>query len=178
MYGVTKLFGELMGRFYNKKFDLDFRAVRFPPIISPGVKTMAVAQCIPWSIEHAAKGEPYDLWLEPTFKVGILYYKDAARALTMVHDAPREKITTMCYNVAGDYLSSMQEFVDTIKKHISGAEIGFNPDPDIMKALGSEVPPMDDSKAREEWNWEARYILDAMIEDFIKELQTNESLYQ
>jgi len=30
LYGATKLFGELLGRFYATRYGLDFRAVRFP----------------------------------------------------------------------------------------------------------------------------------------------------
>jgi nucleoside-diphosphate-sugar epimerase len=36
-YGCTKVFAELLGRFYRRKFDLDFRAVRFPSVVGPGV---------------------------------------------------------------------------------------------------------------------------------------------
>ena len=31
MYGATKVFGELLGRVYARKYGIDFRGVRFPP---------------------------------------------------------------------------------------------------------------------------------------------------
>jgi threonine 3-dehydrogenase len=34
MYGVTKVAGELLGAYYNTRYGLDFRAVRFPGLIS------------------------------------------------------------------------------------------------------------------------------------------------
>jgi nucleoside-diphosphate-sugar epimerase len=43
-YGCTKVFSELMGRFYKRKFGLDFRGVRYPAIVGPGVKTPGVVQ--------------------------------------------------------------------------------------------------------------------------------------
>ena len=35
-YGVTKLFQEGTGRFFKKKYGVDFRAIRYPAIIGPG----------------------------------------------------------------------------------------------------------------------------------------------
>ncbi len=39
VYGVSKLYCEGLGRFYRTKFDLDFRSVRYPVVIGPGVTT-------------------------------------------------------------------------------------------------------------------------------------------
>jgi nucleoside-diphosphate-sugar epimerase len=178
LYGVTKVFGELLGRFYNKKFNLDFRAIRYSVVVAPGVKTMGVAQCLPWAVEHAIKGIPYDLWLEPEFSVAVLYYKDAARATIMLHDVPQEQIQTMCYNVIGINLPSVQDFVNVIKKQIPEAKIGFKPDSGIMQALKGQTRAFDESRAREEWEWGPKYTVDAMIQDFIAEVRTNKELYE
>ncbi len=34
MYGVSKVFNEQLGTYYNKKFGLDFRCIRYPGVIS------------------------------------------------------------------------------------------------------------------------------------------------
>ncbi len=40
-YGCTKVFSELMGLFYRRKYGLDFRGVRYPSIVGPGSKHLA-----------------------------------------------------------------------------------------------------------------------------------------
>ena len=58
-YGITKVFGELTGAFYKRKYGLDFRELRYPSIVGPGVKTPGVVQYTFWVIEECAKGNPF-----------------------------------------------------------------------------------------------------------------------
>ncbi len=55
-YGACKLFGENMGVFYRNKYGLDYRGIRYPPIVGTGVRSRGVTQYISWSIEESAKG--------------------------------------------------------------------------------------------------------------------------
>jgi threonine 3-dehydrogenase len=60
-YGATKVFCEHMGLFYKRKYGLDFRGLRYPSIVGPGVKTPGMAQFTSWAIEESVKGNPFTI---------------------------------------------------------------------------------------------------------------------
>jgi nucleoside-diphosphate-sugar epimerase len=165
MYGLTKLFGEHLGRFYWKKFGLDFRAVRYPTVVGPGAKTRHMSQYMPWMIEHSLADKPFEVWVEEDCRNPCIYYKDAANALLMLHDAPREKIRTRIYNLAGISLTA-REFADIVREHVRSARITFKPDPEVVKMLGKGFGIIDESPAKKEWGWKMRYDMEEMIRDF------------
>ncbi len=179
MYGSTKVFCELLGRFYARKFDLDFRGVRIPSVVGPGAKTahMSIYNC--WAIEEALKGQPYKLLCEPETRCPVIYFKDAGRALWLLAMAERSQIKTRIYNLAGIVPSfSAEELVALIRDRIPEARLTFNPDPatvELLKELGSLI--LDDECARSEWGWEIAYPLEEMVDDFIKEFEEHTSWY-
>ncbi len=171
MYGLTKLFGELLGRFYAKKFEIDFRAVRYPTVVGLGAKTKHMSQYMAWMIENSLENKPFEVWVEEDTRNPCIYYKDAANALIMLHDAPKANIKTKVYNLAGISLIA-KEFVDTVKKHIPDAHITFKPDPVAVDLLGKGMGIIDESCAKNEWGWKLEYSIDEMIEDMKKEFRS------
>jgi nucleoside-diphosphate-sugar epimerase len=179
IYGTTKLFGELLGRYYRKKYELDFRAIRFPSVIGPGAKTAHVTIFNSWALEKAFYKEPYSIFVEPDIRFPCLYFKDAARSLLQLETAPAESIKMICYLLAGvQPMISAGELVAEIKKHFPHANLDFRPDPfamDYHRRFQGII--YDDSVAGKEWNWKMRYSLEEMVTDFIAELKNNPGRY-
>jgi len=179
MYGVTKVFGELLGRFYSRKFDLDFRGVRLPSVVGPGSKIAHMSIYNAWTIEEPLKGHAYELRCEPETKCPVIYFKDVVRALELLAQANRSQISTMIYNLAGiSPPFSARELVASVCAHMPEARLTFNPDPDIMELL-REIGRLkiNDSRAQSEWGWHISYGLEEMVEDFIREFNKNRSWY-
>jgi threonine 3-dehydrogenase len=177
-YGATKVFSELMGQFYRRKFGLDFRGVRYPSIVGPGVKTPGVVQYTSWMIEESVKGNPYMVYVSPEAQTPVMYFKDAALAVIKLANAPRENIQMVNYLVAGAKpVATARELAEIVKSRIPGAKIDFNPDVEIQKILDKLLHPVDDSIAQKDWGWKAEYNQEKIVDDFIAEMKTNPQRY-
>lgn len=72
------------------------------------------------------------------------------------------------FNVTAMSLSA-EELAAEIKKHIPEFEIDYQPD--FRQAIADSWPEsIDDSAAREEWDWSPQYDLARMTEDMIRVL--------
>jgi threonine 3-dehydrogenase len=171
MYGSCKVFGELMGRFYTRRFGLDFRGIRLPSVVGPFSTAVHMSSYNCWAIEKPLRGRAYALPVEPETKVPAIYFKDAARALLLLADTDKERITTAVYNLAGitpPYTA--RQLGDAVVAKVPQAKLSFAPDAQVM-ALLKEIGQMQisDEKARQDWGWEISFNLDEMVDDFIQE---------
>jgi threonine 3-dehydrogenase len=175
-YGACKLFGENMGRFYRRKYGIDYRCVRFPSIVGPGVRTPGSVQYTSWVIEYAAKGVPFTIWARPETRVPILYFKDAALAIIALAEAPADRIKMVNYVLSGPRPTAL-DLVTLVKERFPDAQINFEVDEEIQARLDNAMRPIDDRFAREEWGWQPTYGVDAMIDDFLAELSQHPQRY-
>jgi threonine 3-dehydrogenase len=180
MYGSTKVFAELLGRFYRTKYGIDFRAVRYPSVIGPGGRTAHISIYNAWAVEKAFLGEPYEIFVEPHIRCPVLYFKDAARALLMLEAAPAEAMKTVCYLLAGiQPMNSAEELVAEIKKHFPQAPLSYKPDPLAMEFhRKNQGVTYDDQCARKEWGWKVEYSFPKMVADFYTELKAYPERYR
>ncbi|MCF8082877.1 MAG: NAD-dependent epimerase/dehydratase family protein [Deltaproteobacteria bacterium] len=178
-YGCTKVFCEHMGLFYKRKYGLDFRGIRYPSIVGPGVKTPGVVQYTSWAIEESVKGSPYTIYVQPETRCPVMYFKDAAIAMVKVAEAPAENIQMVNYIIAGAKpIASAQELADIIRDRIPSAQIDFEPDLELQKVLDKLLLPIDDRIAREEWGWESQYDQERIVDDFIMEMKNHPERYE
>lgn len=179
LYGATKVFGEHLGLFYKRKYGIDFRGLRYPSIIGPGVRSPGIVQYTSWVIEESAKGNPYTLRVSPGMRVPVMYIKEAGQAAVQLAEAPDADIKTVVYNVDGvKPTPTAQELVDAVKRNVPGAKIEFDVDADLQAILDSAIKMMDDSRARTEWGWNPTYDLNRIVKEFVAELVQNPDQYR
>jgi len=173
MYGVTKVFGELLGLYYYRRYGIDFRGIRFPQLVGPGIKSEGYGQYIPKMIVAALKGIPFEAWVAPETSIPVMYIKDAIRCLLELFEADEHQIRTRIYCV-GQIVPSPTAgiLLEEIRKNVKDVSITFKPDLRAMEVLRSIPRKLDDQNARAEWNWLIHYGLKEMVEDFIEEFNT------
>ncbi|MCK9302729.1 MAG: NAD-dependent epimerase/dehydratase family protein [Bacteroidales bacterium] len=172
MYGVTKVSAELLGDYYNKKFGVDSRGVRFPGIISnvtlPGGGTTDYAVEIYYKAVETGK---FVCPLKAGTFLDMMYMPDAIKAAIEIMEADPAKLK----HHNGFNISSMSfdpEIIkNAIQKRIPEFEMVYDVEP-IKQAIADSWPDrMDDSCAREEWGWKPSWDLDSMTDDMINTIR-------
>ena len=172
MYGITKVAYELLSDYYFNKYGVDTRSVRFPGLISyvtpPGGGTTDYAVDIYYS---AAKGETFTCPIAAGTYMDMMYMPDALRAAIEIMEADPTRLKHRnSFNIA-----SMSFEPDTIYRKIKEYEPEFkmNYEIDALRQGIAESWPdsLDDTCAREEWDWKPEFDLDAMTRDMLEKLK-------
>jgi threonine 3-dehydrogenase len=175
IYGVTKVFSELLGLYYHRKFKLDLRGIRLPVIIGPNVESLGFGQYNSNLIQAAVMGRPFEVKVPEDTVVPLLYVKDAVRSLQGLFHATEVGLVTRIYNVGQITPSpTTGEVVRIVKKYCPEARITFRPDPVFTEIARNTPREIRCDEAQSEWGWRVSYTLEDAVRDFIGTL-TNKS---
>lgn len=171
VYGISKQAGERWCEYYNAKFGVDVRSLRYPGLIGyksdPGGGTTDYAVHI---FHEAIKNHHYNCFLSADTALPMMYMPDAIDATIgiMRADADNVKIRSS-YNLGGFSFTPAQ-LANEIKKHIPEFTMGYNIDPIRQNIANSWPASIDDTAAQTDWGWKHQYDLAAMTADMIKNL--------
>ena len=171
VYGISKYAGELWCQYYNQRWGLDVRSMRYPGLIS--WKSEQGGGTTDYAVEiyhEALKHKKYTSFLSENTYLPMMYMDDAIRATIELMEAPAEQMKTrMAYNISAMSFSP-KEIAAAIQKHIPDFTIDYAPD--FRQAIADGWPKsIDDSTAREHWNWKPEFDLDKMTADMLMHLK-------
>ena len=177
MYGCNKLYCEHLGRYYSThyrqlaadkdKCSIDFRAIRFPGLISAvTVPTGGTSDYGPEMLHHAAQGLPYACFVRPDTQLPFMVMPDAIKSLLMLEAAPREALTQLIYNVTS-FSPTAQDFYNVVQRAFPKAEITFNPHLSRQAIVDSWPADVDDTAARKDWAWLPDYNADRAFAEYL-----------
>lgn len=171
MYGISKLAGEGLCKYYFEKENLDVRSLRYPGLISykskPGGGTTDYA--VEMFYEALQHGK-YKCFLKSNTYLPMMYMPDAIRATLELMEAPKENISVRnSYNIAGISFSP-EEIALTIQQHIPDFQITYAPDfrQEIAESWPSDI---DDTFAALHWKWKPQYDLKKMVADMLQNIK-------
>ena len=171
LYGITKVTTELLSDYYFAKYGVDTRSVRYPGVISyvtpPGGGTTDYAVDIYYA---AVRGETFTCPLKAGTRMDMIYMPDALKATMMLMEAnPDRLIHRNAFNIASMSFDPEDIYAE-IRKHRPDFEMVYDIDP-LKQCIADSWPDrMDDSCAREEWDWHPTHDLASMTKEMLEKL--------
>jgi threonine 3-dehydrogenase len=176
MYGCNKLYCEHLGRYYSRHYKqlaarvpsrLDFRAVRFPGLISAlTVPAGGTSDYAPEMVHAAARGVGYSCFVRPDTRLPFMAMPDAIDALLRLASHPAEGLTRTAYNLCA-FNPSAQEIADTVAGAFPGANITFRTDVKRQAIVDSWPADVDDGAARRDWNFAPAFDMTSAFADYL-----------
>ena len=172
MYGVTKVSGELLCDYYNKRFGVDTRGVRFPGLISyvapPGGGTTDYAVDIYYKALQEGR---YNSYIAEGTYMDMMYMPDALNAIQTLLETDSSKLKHRnAFNITAMSFEPSQIAAE-IRKHIPNFEMTYEVDP-VRQAIANSWPnSIDCTCAKEEWGFKAQYDLASMTTDILDKLR-------
>jgi nucleoside-diphosphate-sugar epimerase len=176
MYGCSKLYCEKLGSYYSEGYQqladeipmrLDFRALRFPGLISAfTVPSGGTSDFGPEMIHAAAQGIKYECFVLPEVRIPFMVMPDAVKAIINLARAPASNLNQRVYNVTS-FSFSAEEFKNLALEVFPEAEIEFLPDPQRQAIVDSWPADINDQAARNDWGWSPEYGIDKSCHEYL-----------
>jgi nucleoside-diphosphate-sugar epimerase len=173
VYGISKFAGEFWCNYYNRRYGVDVRSLRYPGLISyksaPGGGTTDYAIEI---FHEALEEKKYECFLREDTYLPMMYMPDAIRSTIELMESDASKISVRTsYNISGMSFSP-KEIAAEIKKHIPEFSISYKPD--YRQAIADSWPQsIDDTVARNDWGWKEEFALERMVKDMLDNLEVD-----
>lgn len=193
VYGVAKLYLETLGEWYNHRYGLDFRSLRYPGILSsdtlPGGGTTDYAIEIFYAAlmdgyhgaAFSANSRSYTCGVGPNRRLPMMYMPDCLKATIDIFEADPTALKLRTYNVAAmsftpdEIVAALNRVIKTEndKLPIKAKPLEMNYKLDIRDQIASTWPAaLDDTNARKDWGWKHTYDIDALARDMLHKISS------
>jgi nucleoside-diphosphate-sugar epimerase len=171
VYGISKLAGEGWCAYYQRKYGVDVRSVRYPGLISwktqPGGGTTDYAVDI---YRQALKTGNYECFVNEGTRLPMMYMEDAIEGTLRLMEAPQDQLTVRTSYNMGAMSFTPAQMAESIRAHIPDFEISYAPD--YRQEIADTWPEsINDARAREDWGWNPRFGLDETTKEMLDRLR-------
>ncbi|MCP3982552.1 MAG: NAD-dependent epimerase/dehydratase family protein [bacterium] len=173
IYGCNKLYCELIGTYLARTRPgggapaIDFRAIRFPGLISAAtLPTGGTTDYAPMMIHAAARGESYSCFVREDTRLPFMTMPDAIDALRLLAGACSSDLSTRVYNIRG-FAASATEICERVLRHFPEAKIEFESIPARQAIADSWPEDVNDARARRDWGLDPEHDFDAAVDEYL-----------
>ena len=191
VYGVSKLYLEVLGEWYHHRYGLDFRSLRYPGILSsdtlPGGGTTDYAIEIFYAAlvdgyqgsSFTGSTRSYTCGVGPNRRLPMMYMPDCLKATIDIFEADPTLLKLRTYNVAAmsftpdEIVAALNRAIasENDKLPIKAKPLEMNYKLDIRDQIASTWPAaLDDTNARADWHWQHNFDLDALAKDMLHKI--------
>lgn len=170
LYGVSKVYAELLGEWYSRVKKVDFRSLRYPGVVSwrspPGGGTTD------WACESYFKAvlpeAKHTCFVKMDTRMPMIYIDDVVEGTLKFLSADNAKLSQRVYNMNGCSFTPGEQ-AESIRRHVPRFSQSYAPD--FRQNIADSWPEsLDDSKARSDWNWDPKYGLSEITEEMLENL--------
>ena len=175
-YGVSKVWGEILGRYYSFTYDVDFKCVRLPTVFGPGRRGAGATVSFSKLVEDVVLRRRGIVELPESTMNPVIYIDDVVEIIYKLIFS--KKVSREVYNTGGVILS-MKMIIEYLRKKFPDMEIIFDVDKDtekmvmmwnIMSHVAKENELDKLYREYKDIGWRLRYdtyekILDKYVED-------------
>ena len=168
VYGISKQAGERWCAYYNKRYGVDVRSIRYPGLIS--YKTPPGGGTTDYAIEifhEALKSKAYTSFLSAETALPMMYMDDAIHATISIMEAPSDQIKIRSsYNLSGVSFTP-EELAQQVKHQIPDFQMDY--ESDFRQAIADSWPDsIVDTEARSDWGWTHDFNLEMIVKEMLE----------
>jgi nucleoside-diphosphate-sugar epimerase len=178
IYGVSKIYGELVGTWFHRKYGIPFAAFRYASVIGPGRRNGGASAYTTLMVQKPAQGEAFDVEVRRSSRTPIVYVKDAVKATLFVHQNMKRLRHTV-FNVCGlQRAPTAAELARAVKRRLPEARIRFRPKDEVVRIVDSWAKNASAERLLN-LGWKPDFPdLDGLVKDFIGEIEENPRIYR
>ena len=170
VYGISKLAGERWMQYYNQRYHIDTRSIRYPGLIS--YKTEPGGGTTDYAVEifyESIRNGNYECFLSEDTALPMMFMPDAVQSTIRLMEAEESAIQVRSsYNLGGISFTPKQ-LANEITKHIPDFNITYKPD--FRQAIADSWPrSIDHSVAQQHWGAACTYSLEDITRIMIDEI--------
>jgi len=120
----------------------------------------------PEMIHAAARKVPYACFVRPDTRIPFMAMPDGVDALLTLATAPRARLTRTAYNV-GAFSPSAEDIRNVVLGAFPEACLTWETDQKRQRIVDSWPQDVDDSTARDDWNFDPRYDFDRAFSEYL-----------
>tara|TARA_B100000315_G_scaffold2994_1_gene2970 strand:- start:1271 stop:2290 length:1020 start_codon:yes stop_codon:yes gene_type:complete len=177
MYGCNKLHCENLGIYFSNHYKrlsvessaglVDFRAIRFPGLISAHtLPSGGTTDYGPEMIHAAAQSQPYSCFVSEITALPFMTMPDAIRAIVQLMNTPPDNLSRSVYHIMA-FSAAAHQFKEKIVSYFPEAEIEFSINDKRQSIVDSWPAEVDDSAARRDWGWNPEHDFESAFDDYL-----------